>query len=395
MPSKAPAPTLYSILCKIYDTGIPYKTTTTAILINVLLYNPDNLKNLLILAPYISNFTEYGEITIQMGQPFSKDLEAIDINSLLNITVGTNAEIQRGFKWECETIMESSFVIKITFNDVYSLTEKDFVSIAFLNPELFYNSDNSTTQMKVKLDKNFKIKKFVPEQKAREDNSQFKQLGDSASLGLKSILYANFGMNMVMAASMQLLWSLINSLQLLVRTPLMNLNFPSQIKVFFNSFVMVTNFDILPSQELNELLFKFDHIEYEERFSEMGYDSQNAVDNIGSFIYYFILILGIVSLSGFMKLFASAFGLIRYDVFDKICFQTQSSVRKSPRQSSVEFHPPPMLRNITRLNTQLFNQDQSRKFSSAINYYRVIKVKRSKKKLTGLYLSHSFQWWEQ
>lgn len=131
-----------------------------------------------------------------------------------------------------------------------------------------------------------------------------------AGLGLKSFIYANFGLNLMLAASMQLLWGLINSLQLLVRTPLMNLNFPLSTKLFFNNFVMVTNFDILPSQELNAYFFNFhESDEFNERFSEMGYDSLNCIDNIGSYLYYLIIIGILLGLSGFLYLISRSMKL--------------------------------------------------------------------------------------
>jgi len=81
----------------------------------------------------------------------------------------------------------------------------------------------------------------------------------------------------------------------------MNLTqFPSITHAFFTSFVTVTSLDLLPSSQLNGYIFgsEGDEGEYEERFSELGYDSRNAIDNLGSLIYY----LGfIVALIGVLK----------------------------------------------------------------------------------------------
>jgi hypothetical protein len=54
---------------------------------------------------------------------------------------------------------------------------------------------------------------------------------------------------------MSFLWSLINSLQICVRTPLMNIVFPDFCKSFFSVMFVVTNFDMIPSSYLNQLLF--------------------------------------------------------------------------------------------------------------------------------------------
>ena len=48
----------------------------------------------------------------------------------------------------------------------------------------------------------------------------------------------------------------------------------------------------------------------------MGYDSINAIDNIGSFIYYLFLMLSFMILSQISYWFGSIFSIIRYGQFD-------------------------------------------------------------------------------
>jgi hypothetical protein len=69
---------------------------------------------------------------------------------------------------------------------------------------------------------------------------------------------------------MNLLWGLINSLQISVRSPLMRLKFPSHCQSFFSTLFIVTNFDIIPSTTLNYLLFKMDPSDpINDRFNDM------------------------------------------------------------------------------------------------------------------------------
>ncbi|TNV85876.1 hypothetical protein FGO68_gene7100 [Halteria grandinella] len=243
-----------------------------------------------------------------MGYPFIQDLQPSDIKNLIEVHVSPNHNsTDRDYTWTCESIQNSSFVIRVTFKEVLDLTDRDRLRLGFKNASGFYLNSNNSAYLRVRLAKNFKIDKYVPPQKQLEDNSKINRIGNQAGIGLKSLLYANFGMNLIMAASMQLLWGLINSLQLVVRTPLMGMKFPSHTKAFFSSFVMLTNFDILPSSDLNELVFGFESDEYEDNYTDLGYDSLNTVDNIGSFLYYLILILSVIILAKITQLIGIEF----------------------------------------------------------------------------------------
>ncbi|TNV85800.1 hypothetical protein FGO68_gene17649 [Halteria grandinella] len=310
-PSIAPSEGSYLIYCSIHDTGIPSKSAYYSIPVQVQLYSDEGSPYLLILSPFVQNFTEKGQITIQMVYPFTQGLQLSDIKDIVVVHISPSQNsTDRDYTWYCESILESSLVVRVIFKDVLDLTDLDRLRINFNKNAsgLYLNSINSA-QLRVRMSKNFKIETQLPPQIQFEDNSNIYKISNSAGIGLKSVLYANFGMNLIMAASLQLLWGLINSLQLVVRTPLMGMKFPSHTKAFFSSFIMLTNFDILPSTNLNELVFGYDSAEYEENFSDLGYDSLNTVDNIGSFLYYLILILSIIILAKFTQLIGIQFSL--------------------------------------------------------------------------------------
>ncbi|TNV85626.1 hypothetical protein FGO68_gene8554 [Halteria grandinella] len=303
----------YIMFCDVYDTGTPARATHYTIPVDVQLYSGEGSSNLLVLAPYISNFTEYGQVTIQMGYEFIQGLKESDIPNLLDISITLPPNpTQRSYTWYCESLLSTSFVLRLKFTEVLDLTEKDRVKIRFKDIEKFYiDSNNNTGQVRVRLSKTFKIDMYLPKQLQIEENQNIQQASQQASIGLKSVMYANFGINLIMAASLQLLWGMINSLQLVVRTPLMGMKFPSHTKAFFSSFVMLTNFDILPSQELNEVVFGFESVEYEDNFTDLGYDSLNTVDNIGSFLYYLILIFSMIFLAQVVKIISTEFSIIK------------------------------------------------------------------------------------
>ncbi|TNV85408.1 hypothetical protein FGO68_gene10025 [Halteria grandinella] len=293
-------PDFYQIICSVYDTGVPAKMRTAIVQIQML--HKGQFQSQLFLEPYIFNFTKHGQFSVDMGYSFDSQLTNQSINSsLLNISVGIPTEeneIQRKqISWQCINISNQSFTIQLEFADVKKITRKDVVRVVFIRPELFYDSENHT--FKVSLDKSY-IQKHIPLQHQIQPLASV--IADRLGFALQSLLFANFALNILMAASMELLWGLINSLQLLVRTPLINLDqFPPLTKKFFISFLTVTNMDLLPSSQLNEYLFgNYVNDEFEQRFTEMGYDSRNAVDNIGSFLYSFGFIGILVGLSKMM-----------------------------------------------------------------------------------------------
>ena len=86
----------------------------------------------------------------------------------------------------------------------------------------------------------------------------------------------------------------------------MNLDFQPMSKKFFTSFVFVTNFDLLPSSDLNDLIVNgVNEKEFNERFSDLGYDSTYAYENIGSFLYYVLIILGFLFIALLSKMLSA------------------------------------------------------------------------------------------
>ena len=67
----------------------------------------------------------------------------------------------------------------------------------------------------------------------------------------------------------------------------MNITFPSNAGIFYTLINDVANFDIIPTDTIKEMLFNFtDAPENDENFKQMGYESKNIIDNLGSMIVY-------------------------------------------------------------------------------------------------------------
>jgi hypothetical protein len=63
---------------------------------------------------------------------------------------------------------------------------------------------------------------------------------------------------LVLGASLQFIWALINTLQLIIRVPLFPLaNMPMNAQLFFSTLVSISSFDLLPTDYLNGVFFSY------------------------------------------------------------------------------------------------------------------------------------------
>jgi len=77
----------------------------------------------------------------------------------------------------------------------------------------------------------------------------------SEVLGYLSL--ATFAVNVWLGYSLAFLWTFINSLQLIVFLPLINVEFPRNALNFNKEFVTIANFDMLPMQDFYESILTF------------------------------------------------------------------------------------------------------------------------------------------
>ncbi len=63
---------------------------------------------------------------------------------------------------------------------------------------------------------------------------------------LTAVLFSNFAINIVLSSSLNLLWGLLKTLQLLSHLPLLKINFPANAKTLFVMINDIASFDILP-----------------------------------------------------------------------------------------------------------------------------------------------------
>ena len=92
----------------------------------------------------------------------------------------------------------------------------------------------------------------------------------------------NFVVSLIMAASLNQLWSMINGLQLAVHMPLFNAKMPANAGFFVSFLITVATFDLLPEKVL-PLIFDLPVKEpYNLAFQSCGYGNMYAVLNLGT-----------------------------------------------------------------------------------------------------------------
>jgi hypothetical protein len=101
-----------------------------------------------------------------------------------------------------------------------------------------------------------------------------------------------------------MLWSIINVIQLIVNLPLLNLTFPSNAVKFYSFLTDLANFDVIPSTWVNTVqrtLFpSLTLSEPRAKLSDMGWDTENFIMNLGSSLLYFLVLLCLILLSGLL-----------------------------------------------------------------------------------------------
>ena len=97
----------------------------------------------------------------------------------------------------------------------------------------------------------------------------------------------NFIASLVLQASLSQLWSMLNSLQLIVFMPMLrNLKFPGNAMMLNEVIISVATFDLIPTDLLDEQLYYFPEEDpYSLNFAQVGYEFTLFVNNVGFILY--------------------------------------------------------------------------------------------------------------
>ena len=93
------------------------------------------------------------------------------------------------------------------------------------------------------------------------DDSTLAMLGSIGSIAndvMTSVVLGNVGTNLVLSSAMGSLWVLVNALQILVHLPVFQITIPLNSKLMFAVLLQITNFELLPTDSINQDLLQID-----------------------------------------------------------------------------------------------------------------------------------------
>ena len=142
-------------------------------------------------------------------------------------------------------------------------------------------------------------------------------------MGSTIVIGGSYVMNIVLSGSLSLLWGLINFLQLVTFFPLINMIFPNNAKTYYSVVFEIGNFDMIPTEPLEELLDEsigeadlseevFDPSEkLSDSTVEAGYDSSNVILNSTLNLLIISTVIVVTLLVIIMRLACSRFNCMK------------------------------------------------------------------------------------
>ena len=140
-----------------------------------------------------------------------------------------------------------------------------FISEAGLPLEMS-DVSSSPRRLAPKVEQPLLLRKKIPKQKDSGDSAKLAATAlQTAASGSKAALIGNFALNLALSASLNQLWSMINTQQLFVLMPLMKVTLPENAQTFFLSIFQIAAFDFY---DTNDLLHNLLDIPVTEPYNE-------------------------------------------------------------------------------------------------------------------------------
>lgn len=125
-----------------------------------------------------------------------------------------------------------------------------------------------------------------------------------AKTGLQGIIYINLGMQFFMSVAMPIMWSMMNTLQILVHMSLLNVTYPSNAQMVCSAIVDIVNFKLIPTNKILAKFMTFSNSassRMNPNMSGLGINSTNILQNLGMLFFCLIAIVILIGLLFVMK----------------------------------------------------------------------------------------------
>ena len=97
----------------------------------------------------------------------------------------------------------------------------------------------------------------------------------------------NFILSIFMVGMLQFLWGLINTLQMIMFTVLLSVDYPVNCFQIMIAIMKLTNLDVINTQTYIEAIFTFkvETEPFDGKFEEAGYESSNFILELGTLFF--------------------------------------------------------------------------------------------------------------
>jgi hypothetical protein len=103
----------------------------------------------------------------------------------------------------------------------------------------------------------YEIKADLPPQLPLEEDEPYIIYSKYLKWFTLGVFSSTFLVQLILSLSMDMLWSMINTLVLIVHFPLMNLSFPGNAFSISALFMQIVTFDFVPHEKLNRWVMEF------------------------------------------------------------------------------------------------------------------------------------------
>ena len=253
--------------------------------------------SLLYIVPNITSVTSGNTVVVSFS--YAMKQASISLNDL-QVTISSSYTID--FSWSASYSNTTTLNIAISTNTVLQGNEK--VTVSFVNYKKFRSSRGgwlTLLQLSATLNSN-----MVTSTEAVNSMSGFAQYTAYTGIVVTVVLV------IVGGGSLEMIWALLNTMQIISYLPLMTEYFPNHVRIMFQLLKFANmNFDIL--KQLFQIMIWiniYSSVPYNDIFSQNGIDSWLIVDNWGSVLmtmiaYFCLFIVAVI----FYKL--PCFGLVR------------------------------------------------------------------------------------
>lgn len=100
--------------------------------------------------------------------------------------------------------------------------------------------------------------------------------------GTQVTLIVNISLNFLQASSLQYLWDMINAQQIVILTPLFNVNIPQNAMIFFGWLMNIAAMEALPTDTIYDYVSKVEPMPIKQAFEDLGMEHHLLLNNYGT-----------------------------------------------------------------------------------------------------------------